>query len=189
MARAELDASNWRRVWDAEIAGLPFHRESPFWLATGFLLPVWDRLPEENMRGGAADVGRWSQPHRARARRRAGELRPRRLRAWCFIRLPPSPFINRAGCRLTEPAAAVEATFQHRSDSAWNQRIPTTRQIQADESVARNQHCASEKRNHACASTRARSSHILLTLHPVDRFDFASHATRPDLRPEITRAA
>ena len=37
MARAELDASNWgraneaqwRRVWDAEIAGLPSHRESP----------------------------------------------------------------------------------------------------------------------------------------------------------------
>ena len=52
VARAELDASNWRRVWDAEIAGLPFHRESRFWLATGFLLPVWDRLPEENMRGG-----------------------------------------------------------------------------------------------------------------------------------------
>ena len=58
MARAELDASNWRRadeaqwrrVWDAEIAGLPSHRESRFWLATGLLLPVWDRLPEENMR-------------------------------------------------------------------------------------------------------------------------------------------
>ncbi|MCY4547225.1 MAG: strawberry notch C-terminal domain-containing protein, partial [Defluviicoccus sp.] len=58
MARAELDASNWRRadetqwrrVWDAEIAGLPSHRESRFWLATGLLLPAWDRLPEENMR-------------------------------------------------------------------------------------------------------------------------------------------
>ena len=52
MARAELDASNWRRtdeaqwrrVWDAEIAGLPSHRESRFWLATGLLLPA------ENMR-------------------------------------------------------------------------------------------------------------------------------------------
>ena len=58
MARAELDASNWRRadeagwrrVWDAEIAGLPSHRELRFWLATGLLLPVWDRLPAENMR-------------------------------------------------------------------------------------------------------------------------------------------
>ena len=58
MARAELDASNWRRadeaqwrsVWNAEIAGLPSHRESRFWLATGLLLPVWDRLPAENMR-------------------------------------------------------------------------------------------------------------------------------------------
>ena len=58
MARAELDASNWRRadeaqsrhVWNAEIAGLPSHRDSRFWLATGLLLPVWDRLPAENMR-------------------------------------------------------------------------------------------------------------------------------------------
>ena len=58
MARAELDASNWRRadeaqwrrVWDAEIVGLPSHRDSRFWLATGLLLPVWDRLPAENMR-------------------------------------------------------------------------------------------------------------------------------------------
>ena len=58
MARAELDASNWRRadeaqwrrVWDAEIAGLPSHRDSRFWLASGLLLPIWDRLPHENMR-------------------------------------------------------------------------------------------------------------------------------------------
>ncbi len=58
MARAELNASNWRRadeagwrqVWDAEIAGLPSHRDSRFWLASGLLLPVWDRLPAENMR-------------------------------------------------------------------------------------------------------------------------------------------
>ena len=58
MARAELDASHWRRadeaqwrrVWDAEIAGLPSHRDSRFWLASGLLLPVWDRLPAENMR-------------------------------------------------------------------------------------------------------------------------------------------
>ena len=58
MSRAELDASNWlpadenhwRSLWDQEIAGLPAHRESRFWLATGLLLPVWDRLPDENMR-------------------------------------------------------------------------------------------------------------------------------------------
>ena len=58
MARAELDASNWRRAdeahwrmyWDQEIAELPTHRESRFWLAAGLLLPVWDRLPAENMR-------------------------------------------------------------------------------------------------------------------------------------------
>ena len=58
MARAELDASNWRRadearwraIWEHEIAELPSHRESRFWLAAGLLLPVWDRLPAENMR-------------------------------------------------------------------------------------------------------------------------------------------
>ena len=58
MARAELDASNWRRadeahwrmLWEHEIAELPTHRESRFWLAAGLLLPVWNRLPAENMR-------------------------------------------------------------------------------------------------------------------------------------------
>ena len=58
MARAELEASNWRRadeahwrmLWEQEIAELPSHRESRFWLAAGLLLPIWDRLPAENMR-------------------------------------------------------------------------------------------------------------------------------------------
>ena len=73
MARAELDASNWRSadetqwrpLWDAEIADLPSHRESRFWIASGLLLPVWDRLPAENMRvrrltsdDGVALIGR-----------------------------------------------------------------------------------------------------------------------------------
>ncbi|MXY38884.1 MAG: methylase [Rhodospirillaceae bacterium] len=58
MAQAEFVASNWgrtdqghwRMLWDHEIGELPSHRESRFWLATGLLLPVWDRLPAENMR-------------------------------------------------------------------------------------------------------------------------------------------
>ena len=58
MAEAEFTASNWgraderhwRALWDREIGELPSHRESRFWLATGLLLPVWDRLPAENMR-------------------------------------------------------------------------------------------------------------------------------------------
>ena len=37
-------------VWDTEIAGLPSHRESRFWLVAGLLLPIWDRLPDESMR-------------------------------------------------------------------------------------------------------------------------------------------
>ena len=58
MARAELDASNWRdadetawrALWEAEIDGLPSHTESRFWLVTGLLLPIWDRLPDRNLR-------------------------------------------------------------------------------------------------------------------------------------------
>ena len=58
MAQAALDASQWRDAgedrwrafWDAEIAALPSHRESRFWLVAGLLLPIWDRLPDESMR-------------------------------------------------------------------------------------------------------------------------------------------
>ena len=58
MARAELDASTWREadeeqwrmLWQAEIDGLPSHTESRFWLVTGLLLPIWDRVPDRNMR-------------------------------------------------------------------------------------------------------------------------------------------
>ena len=86
MARTELDASNWRRadeaawrrVWDAEIASLPSHRDSRFWLATGLLLPVWDRLPEENMRvrrltsdDGIALIGRVLDAEQVRAVRQS----------------------------------------------------------------------------------------------------------------------
>ena len=58
MAAEELAASNWEEaggdrwhaLWDAEIEGLPSHTESRLWLVTGLLLPIWDRLPGENMR-------------------------------------------------------------------------------------------------------------------------------------------
>ena len=82
MARAELDASNWRRadeatwraLWEHEIAELPTHRESRFWLAAGLLLPIWDRLPFENMRvrrlttdAGEALIGRVLDASQVRA--------------------------------------------------------------------------------------------------------------------------
>ncbi len=58
MARAELEASNWqpaheqawRTLWEHETSQLPTHTESRFWLAAGLLLPIWDRLPSDNMR-------------------------------------------------------------------------------------------------------------------------------------------
>ena len=82
MARPELEASNWRpadeatwrTLWEHEIAGLPTHRESRFWLAAGLLLPVWDRLPFENLRvrrlttdAGEALIGRVLDAEQVRA--------------------------------------------------------------------------------------------------------------------------
>ena len=86
MTRAELDASNWRKateaewraLWEHEITGLPSHKESRFWLAAGLLLPVWDRLPSENMRvrrlltdDGEALIGRVLDAGQVRAVRSA----------------------------------------------------------------------------------------------------------------------
>ena len=86
MAAEELAASNWedahgdswRALWDAEIAGLPSHTESRLWLVTGLLLPIWDRLPGENMRvrrlatdAGESLLGRVLTPEQAHAFRDA----------------------------------------------------------------------------------------------------------------------
>ena len=86
MAEAELAASNWEEaggdrwhaLWDAEIEGLPSHTESRLWLVTGLLLPIWDRLPGENMRvrrlatdAGESLLGRVLTPEQAHAFRDA----------------------------------------------------------------------------------------------------------------------
>ena len=86
MAAEELAASNWedsgedrwRVLWDAEIEGLPSHTESRLWLVTGLLLPIWDRLPGENMRvrrlatdDGERLLGRVLTPEHAHAFRSA----------------------------------------------------------------------------------------------------------------------
>ena len=86
MAAEELAASNWedsgedrwRTLWDAEIEGLPSHTESRLWLVTGLLLPIWDRLPGENMRvrrlatdAGESLLGRVLTPEQAHAFRSA----------------------------------------------------------------------------------------------------------------------
>ena len=47
---APADEPTWRHLWDTEIASLPSHTESRFWLVAGLLLPIWDRLPEKNLR-------------------------------------------------------------------------------------------------------------------------------------------
>ncbi len=44
------DENAWRTLWDTEIASLPSHTESRFWIVAGLLLPIWDRLPQDNLR-------------------------------------------------------------------------------------------------------------------------------------------
>ena len=82
MAVTQLAASHWqpageatwRSLWEHETSELPTHRESRFWLAAGLLLPVWDRLPAENMRvrrlstdDGDALIGRVLDAEQVRA--------------------------------------------------------------------------------------------------------------------------
>ena len=88
MARAELDASTWREadeeqwraLWEAEIGGLPSHTESRFWLVTGLLLPIWDRVPDRNMRVRPAHRRQRRAHDRPRARPRRGCRVPQRPR-------------------------------------------------------------------------------------------------------------
>ena len=60
-------------AWRDEIAGLPEFSESTLHIATGLLLPIWRRLPEENCRvyrlqtdDGERIVGRLVSPGGAR---------------------------------------------------------------------------------------------------------------------------
>ena len=139
MAKAALDASQWRpagedrwrALWDAEIAGLPSHRQSRFWLVAGLLLPIWDRLPDESMRVRRLVCGRWRAPDRARSRPRRGQRVPGRARS----RRRPRPHRRRgarrdhgarrllpARQRLEARAAAPHGSLPHRDRGTHGRR-------------------------------------------------------------------
>ena len=74
----ETTEPEWRALWDSEIQSLPTHKESRLWLVTGLLLPVWDRLPKEDLRvrrlrtdDGESLIGRTLNPEQAIALRGA----------------------------------------------------------------------------------------------------------------------
>ena len=46
----ETDQAEFAPLWEAEVARTPEFSESTFHIITGLLLPIWDRLPAENMR-------------------------------------------------------------------------------------------------------------------------------------------
>ena len=84
----KADETEWRTLWDAEVKSLPTHRESRLWLVTGLLLPVWDRLPKEDLRvrrlrtdDGDALIGRVLNPEQSAALRTAFGLGGVRLSA------------------------------------------------------------------------------------------------------------
>jgi len=70
----------WRRLWDAEVAQLPTHRERTFHLATGTLLRAWHLLPDDNLRirrlatdDGERLIGRVLEPEEAARLRRLAD--------------------------------------------------------------------------------------------------------------------
>jgi hypothetical protein len=58
MTKVELAASKWEEValyrfkeaWEAELATLPEFQTSSFYLVTGLLLPIWDRMSKGSLR-------------------------------------------------------------------------------------------------------------------------------------------
>ncbi len=45
-----IEIDEWRTAWAEQCAALPEFRESRFWLVTGVLLPVWQKLPGTDVR-------------------------------------------------------------------------------------------------------------------------------------------
>ena len=45
-----IEIDEWRRAWAEQCAALPEFRESHFWLVTGVLLPIWQKLPGTDVR-------------------------------------------------------------------------------------------------------------------------------------------
>ncbi|MCY4317853.1 MAG: strawberry notch family protein [Alphaproteobacteria bacterium] len=125
LAWSELEASNWtladecvwRPLWDAEIASLPSHADSRFWITNGLLLPIWDRLPSDNMRvrrlttdEGQQLIGRVLDAEQVRAVRAAfnldGATQLTGAEAWSAVLKRGSSLPLANGWRLTRRMVA-----------------------------------------------------------------------------------
>jgi len=53
----EAEGKSFREAWEAELAGLPEYRTSTFYLVTGLLLPIWDRM-DTGVGGGSLRIFR-----------------------------------------------------------------------------------------------------------------------------------
>ena len=81
-----FDHSHWRKatteefapVWEAECAQVPEFSDSAFHIITGLLLPIWDRLPAENMRVYRFETEDWRARHRPPGHARGARQRLRR---------------------------------------------------------------------------------------------------------------
>ncbi len=141
MPLAKLKASNWRPAsqatwrahWDAEIASLPTHRESRFWLAAGLLLPIWNRLPSENMRvrrlttnAGVPMIGRVLDAEQVMAVRAGfgldtgSQMHPADIFEALMRRASPFPLAN--GWRLTR--RRIMSAYRVEIEGAHDDQLP-----------------------------------------------------------------
>ena len=139
----EADETEWRELWDAEVQSLPSHTESRLWLVTGLLLPVWDRLPKEDLRvrrlttdDGEALIGRVMNPEQAVALRAAFGLGAGPM--------PDAAEVHRALTRRGAPFGLANGWRLIRRRSMGAERIEIEGPVDTDLPVLKRLGCVTE---------------------------------------------